>query len=73
MVCAKIQDLERLRGADRGGTRFPKDLVAIKETLHGVRRFAPKSIRHRGHLAALRDELGRTSRGRRLIESAHRR
>src|ERR1043166_4877028 len=31
-----IQDLERLAGRAASGTAFPKDLVAIKETLHAV-------------------------------------
>jgi len=39
----KIQDLERLAGRALAGTALPKDLVAIKTTLHGV--------------AALRDQL----------------
>ncbi|HVO93754.1 MAG TPA: DNA mismatch repair protein MutS, partial [Terriglobales bacterium] len=34
---AKIQDLERLAGRAVAGTAGPKDLVAIKQTLHGVR------------------------------------
>jgi DNA mismatch repair protein MutS len=32
----KIQDLERLAGRALAGTALPKDLVAIKTTLHGV-------------------------------------
>ena len=32
----KIQDLERLAGRALVGTALPKDLVAIKQTLHGV-------------------------------------
>jgi DNA mismatch repair protein MutS len=32
----KIQDLERLAGRVVAGAALPKDLVAIKETLHGV-------------------------------------
>ncbi len=32
----KIQDLERLAGRALAGTALPKDLVAIKQTLHGV-------------------------------------
>ncbi|HMF51527.1 MAG TPA: DNA mismatch repair protein MutS [Candidatus Saccharimonadales bacterium] len=34
---AQIQDLERLAGRTVAGTAIPKDLVAIKQTLHGVR------------------------------------
>jgi DNA mismatch repair protein MutS len=33
---AKIQDLERLAGRVVSGSAVPKDLVAIKDTLHGV-------------------------------------
>jgi DNA mismatch repair protein MutS len=33
---AKIQDLERLAGRVASGSAVPKDLVAIKDTLHGV-------------------------------------
>ncbi len=37
MALAQIQDLERLAGRTVAGTAVPKDLVAIKQTLHGVR------------------------------------
>jgi len=42
----KIQDLERLAGRTLAGTALPKDLVAIKTTLHGVADLC-------GHLDAL--------------------
>jgi len=46
----KIQDLERLAGRVLAGTALPKDLVAIKITLHGVAEL-------HGHLEALASNI----------------
>src|SRR5919106_1210779 len=47
---AKIQDLERLAGRVVSGSAVPKDLVAIKDTLHAVSRI-------RQHLDAIQSNL----------------
>jgi DNA mismatch repair protein MutS len=47
---AKIQDLERLAGRVGSGSAVPKDLVAIKDTLHGVSQI-------RQHLDAIQSSL----------------
>ena len=51
----KIQDLERLAGRVLAGTALPKDLVAIKTTLHGV-----ATLRH--HLDAFASDILTTAR-----------